>query len=218
MAEKNLPTTDSNGKDITPHILKTIVEGKEVSESPVKKAAKMFLAEDIEDIAGSIVDDFVKPRTKSFGLDMVKKLKEFVFDSINDLARKMIFGSTSSNSKSGYYNGSRVNYVSYYNGDSSDYYGSSGYYRNDAIGSDPVTNLKRVSIPDYGKAKEVLTELRMCIKHYDKASVADYYQAVGLQVNKNDFVWGWAGNSLDNAQIIRAGRAYIIDLPKPVPI
>ena len=114
MAERKIPTKDENGRDITPHIHKPITESKELTDSKLLKAAKVFLAEDIEQITGSLVEDYVKPRAESFGLDMVRKVKEFIFDSFNDLMRKLLFGGSAGSGKS-YYNGQKVNYVSYNN-------------------------------------------------------------------------------------------------------
>ena len=216
MAERKIPTKDENGRDITPHIHKPITESKELTDSRLLKAAKVFLAEDIEQITGSLVEDYVKPRAESFGLDMVRKVKEFIFDSFNDLMRKLLFGGSAGSGKS-YYNGQKVNYVSYNNYSSGDYYGSNGYNRNSTYSSDPRDRVKRISIPSYGEAKEVLDELRRIIKTYDKASIGDYYQAVGQPVNKIDFSYGWGRGMLDNVAIVPVrGGAYSLELPKPV--
>lgn len=217
MAERRIPTKDEQGNDITPRIHRPIVEGKEITDSPLMKAAKVFLAEDIEQVTGSLVEDFVKPRAESFGLDMVRKVKEFIFDSFNDLLRKLLFNGSSNGSSRGYYNGDGVNYVSYYNGNSSDYYGANVYNRNNNYSSDPRDHLKRIAIPSYGKAKEVLDELKRNIKAYGKTSIGDYYQAVDQPVTKIDFSYGWARGMLDNVEIVPIrGGAYTLDLPKPV--
>ena len=92
MPENKFPKKDSKGNIITPHVTAPITHTEEHKDSTLMKAAKVFFSEDIDHVTDSIVDEFVKPRAMSFGMDLVKKIKEFLFDSITDFAGSIFFG------------------------------------------------------------------------------------------------------------------------------
>lgn len=203
---------------------KPITKGVEVKDSTLKKAAKLFFAEDIDHVTDSIVDEFVKPRATSFGLDLVKKFKEFMFKSLSDLAHEIIFGNGGKKSDS-YYNNGYSSYTKYYYGD--DYYGSSGYKYRSTSGPDdreaPHDQVKKVAIPSHGEALDVLNNLRsdMAMNERRQVSIASYYQLVGLnkEINSLDYSFGWKRGMLDgNIPITYMGKGYVINFPKPVPL
>lgn len=228
MADRNFPKKDSKGNEITPHITKVIVETEEVKDSAFKKAAKVFFSEDIDRVTNSIVDDFVKPRTKSFGLDLIKKLKEFMYSSITDFAGSIFFGRGSSGSSS--YSKNGANYTSYskyggksayYNEYADDYYWYNGsYYKNDRP-ADTIQHdiIRERPIRDSGKAQEVLDELKYIARTTKEQCVAvgDYYTAVGAPVDSLDYEFVWTGPMLEKCRPRYTRRGYILDLPRPVP-
>lgn len=216
---------DTNGDKIVTKDKKAVTNGVEIEDSPLKKAAKLFFAEDIDHVTDSIVDEFIKPRTRSFGLDLVKKFKEFMFNSLSDLARQLIFGNGSSK-RSDYYGDGYTSYTKYHYGD--DYYGngSSYYYKSNNssgnVDNKPRDQVRKIGIETLGKAQEVLNDLRTEIATSEKhqASIATYYQLVGRSsiVNKIDFEYGWKNGMLDTDIPIRyvGKEGYLICLPKPV--
>lgn len=230
MADKSFPTKDSKGNNVTPHITKTIVETKEVEDSRLKKAAKMFFSEDIDHMTDSIMDDFVRPRTRSFGMDLLKKSKEFVYNSIVDFFGGIFFGTRSGSYKSSGTSYSRggASYTSYskvsspYSNEyADDYYYYNGSYRKDTVPPDNIQHdiVRERPIRDAGKAQEVLDELRHVILTTKEhaATVADYYIAVGAKVTPLDYEYCWNGSMLDKCKPRYTRRGYILDLPKPIP-
>lgn len=197
-------------KELPKHVHKSITTGKVVEKSKLEKALALFFSEDAESFKGSIMDDYIRPRTKEFLADSIRKFKQFIFDNFVGAAEIIFFGKTKGSQKRGFYNGQEVNYYSYYTSD--------GEYvrREERRDRDPETHLKRIVISEYGKAKQVLGELIGFCKHYKKATVADYYQLVELAPSEIDFSYGWF--DLTAASIIETRGGYIIDFPKPIPL
>lgn len=238
MPENKFPKRDSKGNIITPHVTAPITHTEEHKDSTLMKAAKVFFSEDIDHVTDSIVDEFVKPRAMSFGMDLVKKIKEFLFDSITDFAGSIFFGrgpngntynrngsSYTSYSKYGKgYNNypSGYNYNSYSEPDNYYYYNGS-YYRNDqphvAVRHDIV---RERPIESEGKALEVLNTLKHVIRasndHY--VYVADYYIAIGVKaetLDTLDYEYIWSGSMLDKCKPRYTRGGWVLDLPKPIP-
>lgn len=233
MEEQKFPKKDSKGRDITPRITKSIVRGEEIKDSPLKKAAKMFFSEDIDHVTDSIVDDFVKPRATSFGMDLLKKTKEFLYNSIMDFFGSIFFGSKPNNSSyrgnsytsySKYGKGySSYNYNSYYDEPDNYYYVNGSYYKNttppEMIRHDIV---RERLIKEAGKAQEAIDDLRRVIRttadHF--VAVGDYYVLIGIDgkmLDPLDYEYGWIGSMLDGCKPRFVGKGYVLDLPNPVP-
>lgn len=227
--ETRLPKKDSKGNDITPHITKAIVKTEEQKDSRLKKAVKVFFSEDIDHVTDSIVDEFVKPRAKSFGMDLVRKTKEFLYTSFVDFAGSLFFDRRSNNSSYNRGNSSYTSYSNYskdynyssYSEPDNYYYYNGAYYKNDQPPERVRHDIVRERpIKDYGKAKQVLDDLKYIIRtteeHY--AFVGDYYVAIGVTPSQLDYDWVWAGNMLDNCKKPKyTNRGYILELPRPIP-
>ena len=215
MAEIKMPDKEPKRK-IESHVHKAVTSGKVEEKSKLQKAAALFFEEDMDSIKGSIMDGYIKPKANEFMKDSIRKVKEFIVDNITGAAEIIFFGSTKKRGNgSGWYNGSKVNYVSYYNGG----YDYDGGYRSEPkheMDRDPNTHLKRIVISSYGKAQEVLGELIGFTKRYSVATVGDYYQLVDLTPTNIDFGYGWF--DLVSVQIVKVSGGYMIDLPKPVPL
>lgn len=204
---------------------KPLVESKPIEKTMFEKAVGLFLSEDVNMLSDSIVDDFIKPRMKQFGMESVLKFKEFIADSLIGCIRMVIFGE-SANKKTGtsgssYYSSSytsgdsKVNYVSYYNGEpvvTTRYPGQ----------NQPDTNNYGVElrgIKSFGEAAEVRDQLIEESKLYSRGvSVFRYYQLVGKTPTKTDDNYGW--KNLDRTKVnIRSYKGhYVLDLPKPKPL
>lgn len=224
----DIPTKDSKGNPVTPHITKPIVETKEIEDSRFKKAAKMLFSEDIDRMTDSIMDDFVRPRTRSFGMDLLKKSKEFIYNSIVDFFGGIFFGTSSGSRGSSSYNRNGTKYTSYSKVSSpysnefqDDYYYYNGSYRKDTVPPDSIPHdiVRERPISDAGKAQEVLDELKHVILTTKEhaATVADYYIAIGAKVTPLDYEYCWNGSMLDKCKPRYTRRGYVLDLPRPVP-
>lgn len=233
MEENKFPKKDSKGRDITPHITKPIVQAEEVKDSPFKKAAKLFFSEDIDHVTDSIVDEFVKPRTVSFGKDLVRKTKEFFHNSLTDFIDAIFYGNNRNNSSytsySKYgkgYNGysSSYSYNSYYNTEPDNYYYYNGAYHKDDQPHGMVRHdiVRERPIKEEGKSKDVINNLRHVIRVTKDhcVSVADYYVAVGVhpsELDQLDYEYVWTGSMLDGCKPRWTRRGFVLDLPNPIP-
>ena len=218
----------------TLHIKKPIAAGKEIKDSPIKKAAKVFFAEDIDKVVNSIGDDFIKPRAKSFGNDLIQKFKRFMFDSWTGFVGRILWGNSSSTKSNNYYNdyngydnSSRSSYTSYATKYSDDYYYNGNYYKSNVpYSSVPHDIVRERAIESEGEAYEVLRALKDAIRDYGFCSIADYYMAVSKSnddrppaIDKLDYQYGWRGDMLSHIlkpTPVPAG-GFILNLPKPVP-
>ena len=54
------------------------------------------------------------------------------------------------------------------------------------------------------------------VNSYDSATVADFYDLVGITSEFTDNKWGWT--NLHGSRVIRARDGYLLDLPKPEPV
>lgn len=66
------------------------------------------------------------------------------------------------------------------------------------------------------EAQEILDRLFDWLERYDQVSVAELYEMVGISSNFVDRKWGWT--DLHNAGVSRAGRGYLLNLPRPEPL
>lgn len=201
--EKRLPDHDG------------VTEGKVVEKTPFQKAAGAFFAEDLDNIKASIYSDYIRPRFNQFIHDSIRRVKEFISDTSHGMLDSFLFGQSRDSRSS--YRGSNSNYVKFYNG--SEYGGSynSNYYRTGSSDSSGSTRLKIVTIPSYGKAREVLNDLRADIQKYACTSVGNYYQLVKVNPTKLDFAYGWRDIPADTPIEYYKGE-YIIKLPLPVSL
>ena len=67
-----------------------------------------------------------------------------------------------------------------------------------------------------GDAERVLSQMNDLIETYDMVSVADLYDLVGITGEYTDNKYGWT--NIRNAEIVRVGNGYLIQMPKALPI
>ena len=198
-----------------------------MKDSPIKKAAKVFFAEDVDKVITSIGDEFVRPRAKSFGTDMILKFKQFMADSCTDFIKRIFFGTSNSSKSSNYYNEyngydgvSRSSYTSYATTYSDNYYYNKPNIPYGAMNHD---NVRELLLPSEGKARDVLRALKDTILSYGFAYVADYYAAVSdennpIPIDRLDYQYIWNGQMLDNIKPdYIPNKGWVLHLPKPVP-
>lgn len=209
-----MPEEKKQNKNL--HATEKIVEGKVVEKSKLQKAAALFFDEDLDSIKSSVSADFIKPRMTTFLKEMSVKLRTFIVDTGNEFLQSILFPG-SKRPKSGYYNGQQVNYTSYsgyYNSNSESY----RYGQQPGSQMTPSNQVKKIRIESFGDAKKILADMQGYIEVYHNASVADYYQLVGVPGNETDFNFGW--KDLSNARIYFDSSigGYTIDFPKMVPL
>jgi len=77
-------------------------------------------------------------------------------------------------------------------------------------------NFDEIVIEQRVEAEEVIDKLYEVVSRYGSASVADFYELVGLAPNHTDTRWGWS--SLQGAGVTRVRGGYMLDLPDPHPL
>jgi hypothetical protein len=75
---------------------------------------------------------------------------------------------------------------------------------------------EEIILSSRGEAEEVLDRLRDLIKQYDVATVADFYELVGITGQFTDNQWGWYDLRSAVPRLVRGG--YIITLPRTKPV
>lgn len=71
-----------------------------------------------------------------------------------------------------------------------------------------------VVLPSRAEAEEVLGNLVDLIEDYNLATVADFYDMVGLQAEWSDNKYGW--DNLSRASVARTREGYVLEMPRPV--
>lgn len=157
-----------------------------------KKMMDSFISEDADTIRSYIVMDVIVP-----------EIKEIIMETVNVI----LFGGTRAPAKKK--NQTYVSYNSY----------SSPSYKNQQKASEShrrtVNDLNDVIFESRGEAEEVLASLIDIVVDYEVATVADFYDLVGITGSFTDNKYGWT--SFQGVGVSRArGGGYIINLPRPV--
>lgn len=162
--------------------------------------ARMF-GETAREVGGYVIWDVLIPA-----------VKEVITDIVTNGIEMLVYGDSARSSRSGRLRRERGrSYVSY----------SSMY---DSPRAERVRDTRRlpsnrhafdkVVLSTRSDAELVLDGLVELISMYGEATVADFYSAVGLQVDYNDNKYGW--DTLATASVERVRGGYILVMPKPI--
>ena len=162
-------------------------------KNPIANFFRSFIAEDAANLKTYIIYDVILPN-----------VKKAIDDTVTNGVHMALYGEADKSHKKG----STVSYSKYYDDDSRKgrvvESGNRGYKFDDAV------------IPTRGEAEEVLDKLDDLIDTYGEASVADFYDLVGIKGDYTDNKYGW--RKLRSATIVRTRNGYIINLPKAIPL
>lgn len=175
--------------------LKPVVNPENVKvkqQSNVKKAARSFLAEDINTVKRYLVDEVIKPA-----------LRDTLIDAICNGAEMLIGGSK--NRRSRRRPGSTTSYDRYYESERRER--PRPRMRDEMFDEDDITLGTRA------EAEQVLDAMCDAIDRYDSVSVADMYDLLGLTChNYMANSWGWF--DLSSASVSRTSEGYMLKLPR----
>lgn len=179
--------------------IEKVVSGtvKPKKKSEIRKFADVFIQEDVNNVGSYILQDILVPAVK-------KAISDIVTNGID----MILYGETGRTKKKS--PSSNVSYRSYYERDRErdcDRYASRN--RNSYSYDDII-------IDNRGEAEEVLSRMDELIDTYGLASVADFYELVGVTGNYTDNKYGWT--DIRNASVVRVRDGYIIKLPKALPL
>lgn len=158
----------------------------------MQKLANVFISDDIDDVKSYIFEDIVVPAVKDIILDAVKAV----------LGVNRTYKGTSVTAD-------KVSYRKYYND-------------RDRRESNVIPRTRRTYdyddkiVDNRGEAEKVLLCMDEMIATYGLASVADYYDLLGITGNYTDNKYGWT--DLRDAAIVRVDDGYLIKLPKVKPL
>ena len=182
--------TNNNTPAKQEHRLEKVVTGEvTVRKKPLNRMlADVFLAEDWDTVKRYILWDVVIPGMKHTFVNAIEM---------------MVLGEVKG--------GTRTDYTSF---------GSRNTPKNNRR---DFTNNHR-SKPDYRDytfqarrdAEEVLGSLRELVSEYGSASIADFYDAVGLSTEYTENKYGWT--NLDRACVRTCADGYFLDMPKAMLI
>jgi hypothetical protein len=171
-----------------------VVTGKIKKKSEVRKLADIFVADDVANVKGYIVNELIIPTVKN-------TISNIVRDGIDML----LFGSPRRDNKPRGAIG-HVDYTKY----------SRDEPRSVNSPRAAVYRHEDVVVDTRGEAEEVITQMEAVIETYGMVSVADLYDLVGISGNYTDHKYGWT--NLHNAEPIRVRDGYLIKLPKALPL
>ena len=171
-----------------------VVTGKIKKKSEVRKLADIFVADDVANVKGYIVNELIIPTVKN-------TISNIVRDGIDML----LFGSPRRDNKPRGAIG-HVDYTKY----------SRDEPRSVNNSRAAVYRHEDVVVDTRGEAEEVITQMEAVIETYGMVSVADLYDLVGISGNYTDHKYGWT--NLHNAEPIRVRDGYLIKLPKALPL
>jgi len=180
-----------------------------------KKVAETLCEDDTKSVGSYIIYDVLIPAAKDMLSDMVGGGVDM-----------LLFGERrSGRGRSSRGSGGRgyTSYGSYYSGSSNKDRDRGRDPRDRDRGRDISRqgrarhDFDELVIDNRGEAEEVLSKLVDFVVDYDVATVADFYDLVGVTGSFTDQKWGW--DDLHGVKVVRArGGGYIIDLPRPKPL
>ena len=162
-------------------------------KSEARKFADVFIQEDVSSVKSYILMEVLVPAIK-------KALSDIVKDGID----MILYGEAGRNKRNS--PGSKVSYQSYYNRDD----------RRDNLRPRTGYSYDDIILNSRGEAEEVLTRLDELISVYGLASVADFYDLVGVQGNYTDNNYGWT--DIRSASVVHVRDGWMVKLPRALPL
>lgn len=151
-----------------------------------------------------VSDDASSVKSYIFNDVLIPSFKKAVSDIVTNGIDIMLYGEARHSNKST--NSSRVSYTKFYDRDSDTRYRNnrSNYSYNDVV------------VPTKADGERILDVLDDTIATYGCASVADFYDAVGVSTQYTDNNYGWT--SIASARVVPVTDGWRIDLPRAMPI
>jgi len=187
-----------------------IVSG-DVIKRPVsvgKKFKGLFFGGEFRSASSYIVFEVLLPALKNMAVDATTKGIE-----------RVIYGEAAPR-RSGYEShNSRISY----NGISNRTFGRDPRERAAMLPDQPPYHrrgsglaLPEIALTSRGECEKVVAGLTEILDIYEAASVADYYDMLGLPSTSTDNDWGWT--RLSFAEVRQTRYGFVIDLPDPTPL
>ena len=196
----NREKANAKDKKVVPQVLETPPVRKPPGR--IERFAKLFIAGNFGEVRTSVFADIVVP-----------SLKDLLFDSLNEAARGYLYGDTRRTTRSR----AHPHYREF-----------TDYSRPSRVGPRADNPGRRTSIDrathDFsnlifgssGEAEAAIDALTRLIEQYGAATVADFYETVGLTSDFPDHTYGWT--DIRGSGIHRVREGYILRLPKTIQL
>lgn len=176
-----------------------VVEGtvRTKKKSEIKKFADIFVAEDMASVKSYIFEDVLIPT-----------IKRTISDIVTNGLDILLYGEAGRIKKNS--TASKISYRSYYERENDrrrDY--SAARVRNGYEFEDVILDSR-------GEAEEVLSRMDELVSTYGMASVADFYDLVGIAGNYTDNKYGWTETR--NMTVMRVRDGYMIKMPRAISL
>ncbi len=201
------PANSDRSKQNNPPKLQPVVTSKpEKYQKKENKYLKMIFAQDFRDVKDSLVTEYVQPKVK----ELVWSFFQAQLDFVTNALRMMVFKDFKPSAKPST-QAERYSYSTYYN-----------QPNKPAPTMTTEVNYDELMYSTSGEAGAVLAGMRQRLEHYDRVTVADFYDL--SDISTTNFAlgnYGW--KNLDFAEVKQVMTEdgvykYIIALPKAKPL
>lgn len=205
--EVNYPSNSRNSKitkqDQRPKVTK-ITKGAVVKrkKSLGSRFMETFVGESVDNVMSYVIHDVLVPAAKSM-----------FEESINRGLEMMLHGQTRGNNTVRDKGKSYVSYNSYSNQRTSNN-SNRQTSREIPARSRHLHSFDDIVLNTRGEAEEVLSHLVDLTIDYDRASVSDLYDLVGVTGEFTDNKYGWT--NLESASVSRTRDGYLLNMPKVI--
>lgn len=162
-----------------------------------------FFEEDARTIGQAVIEDVIVP-----------KLKDLFFDVVTEGTHRSLY-SSGSDRRPSRLGGGRTNYSQYSRPGT-----SSRIRREEREERRPLEHRERamhdfsgITFPNAGEAEAVADKLIEHVNEYGLATVADFYDAIGITAEFTDDAYGWT--DLRRVVVRKVRDGYILNLPRP---
>ena len=192
--------TTTNGEDhISNKKNRQIAKGKVRKQGVIRKFTRYIVEDTIESARERTLADIIVPG-----------IKTLIFDALTDTLDLVLFGGSGETSRnyrnrSNSHRNSRTSYDKYFDEKDHRKYSRNSYRDLPNDPDDIILDTRR-------EAQNVLEELDHMIHKYGQASIADFYDIVGVTSEFTDNRYGWT--SIRNAGIRPVREGFLIVLPR----
>lgn len=187
--------------------IESIVHGKVVQKKPnvFKRAARGMVADDVTNVGDFVLTDVLMPAVRNL-----------IYDIVSQGTHRVLFGTARGPRRgvgTGAYSGAGANL-------------KTAYHRvtNEPVNREPPIsrsdmarhNFDEIYLGDNAEAMDVLENLVARVDRYGSASVADFYDYLGVTGGFTDQAYGW--KNLSAAQVRQTRKGYTFDLPRPIAL
>lgn len=203
MSAEDFPSNSRKAKEERKIVQAQVLKTK---KSPGRKISETFLADDAHNVFSYIVHEVLIPAAKT---------------TISDLVRtgidRLLFGGTATSIRRRHTGvpGSTINYGNFHR---SPYQDPRQYQEpmRTSIARRVRSSFEDIVLPTRDDAEEVLTNLLELIDNYGVASLADFYDLVGVPTTFVDYKHGW--ETLTRSSIVPVRDGFVLDLPRPIQL